>query len=154
LKTLAPIFFLLLFSVCQAGMGQTREKSVPHLLAGIATRTVDLNYITEQDSEVFAFYRNTSVKKIDESSLLALLRRSDDAQITRQAWSMFFEIRKRNDSTGGWAELQKYLEANLTDVVVFYLPRDPPFDSQYDLYAVGLFHGNTVVGVQMFGVAT
>ena len=151
MKKLTPVLFLLLFSVCHAG---PKEKTLPQLIAGIATRTATLTYITEQDSEVFAFYRNTSVRKIDESVLLALLRRSDDAQITRQAWSTFFEIRKRSDKTGGWADLQTYLDANLTDVVVFYLPRDPPFDSQYDLYAVGLFNGNTMVGVQMFGVAT
>jgi hypothetical protein len=34
------------------------------------------------------------------------------------------------------------------------LPREDPYGAQYDLYAVGLFGGNIVVGVQMFGVAT
>jgi hypothetical protein len=50
--------------------------------------------------------------------------------------------------------LQEYLEENLTNLTVFRLPRGQPYSAQYDLYAVGIFNGKTVVGVQMFGVAT
>jgi Nuclease A inhibitor-like protein len=128
--------------------------TLSQLVVGIVTRSADLNYITEQDSEVFAFYRNTPVDELNTDVFLELLRRPAETDIVRQPWSSFFQLRTQSDSTGRWRELQQYLEANLTNLSVFRLPRDRPYASQYDLYAVGVFNGKTVVGVQMFGVAT
>lgn len=138
------------------GAAANAEKvlTLPKLIDGVVTRSASLNYITEQDSEVFAFYRNNPVGETNEEELLGLLRRPPESQIFRQSWSTFFQLRTQNDSTGRWRNLQEYLEAHLTDRTVFRVPRDAPYDSQYDLYAVGLFNGTTVVGVQMFGVAT
>ena len=123
-------------------------------VGGILTRSAALNYVTEQDSEVFVFYRNTPVEEMSDEAFLAILRRPPETKIIRSSWSSFFETRTRNDPTGRWRALQAYLEANLTSLTVFRLPRDTPYGSQYDLYAVGIFNGETVVGVQMFGVAT
>lgn len=128
--------------------------TLSQFVAGIATRSADLNYLTEQDSEVFAFYRNTSVKQLTDGAFLALLRRPAETQIVRQSWAAFFQTRTQTDPTGRWGQLKEYLEANLTNPVVFRLPRNAPYEAQYDLYAVGIFNGETVVGVQMFGVAT
>jgi len=124
------------------------------LLGGIVERSAELVYITEQDSEVFAFYRNTPVKEVTDSVFLAILRRPGETQIVQQSWSSFFQIRVNNDPTGRWGDLKKYLEANLTNLTVFRLPRGAPYGAQYDLYAVGIFNGDTAVGIQMFGVAT
>lgn len=120
----------------------------------ILTRSAELNYVTEQDSEVFVFYRNTPVGEMSDEAFLAILRRPPETKIIRSSWSSFFVTRTRNDPTGRWRVLQEYLEANLTSLTVFRLPRDSPYGSQYDLFAVGIFNGETVVGVQMFGVAT
>jgi hypothetical protein len=130
------------------------DKRLVELVAGILTRSAELNYVSEQDSEVFVFYRNTPVKEMSDETFLAIQRRPSETQIVRQSWSLFFETRTRTDRTGRWRALQEYLEANLTSLTVFRLSRAAPYGSQYDLYAVGLFNGETVVGVQMFGVAT
>lgn len=131
-----------------------RSLTVPQVVGGIATRSADLNYITEQDSEVFAFYRNAPVKELTDTVFLTLLRRPAETRIFQQAWSEFFRQRTSNDPGGGWRQLQLYLESNLTNLTVFRIPRDSPYGAQYDLYAVGLLNKTTVVGVQMFGVAT
>ncbi len=131
-----------------------RSGDLSRLIAGVATRSTELNYITEQDSEVFAFYRNTQVKELTDTVFLTLLRRPKETMILQQSWPTFFQLRTQNDPTGRWRQLQEYLEANLTNLTVFRLPREAPYESQYDLYAVGIFKGNIVVGVQMFGVAT
>ena len=147
----------LLATTCQAGNATsvgTDARTLSQLLAGIVIRTGDLNYITEQDSEVFAFYRNTAVREMSEARFLELLRLPKETRIIKQSWSTFFKIQTRQDSGSRWRELQEYLEANLTNLTVFKVPRDEPYDSQYDLYVVGLFNGDTVVGIQMFGVAT
>jgi len=135
-------------------LSPTPEKTLPNLVVGIVARSANLNYMTEQDSEVFAFYRNTAVSETTESVFLGLLRQPAESQISRHSWSTFFQIRTQNDSTGRWRHLQEYLEAHLTDLTVFRIPRDSPYEAQYDLYAIGLFNGETVVGIQMFGVAT
>ena len=150
---------MLAVSACHAGIGMSpsavnRPLSLPQFIVGVVTRSGDLTYITEQDSEVFAFYRNTPVKELTDSVFLSLLRRPTNAKIVRQSWSTFFQLRTQNDPTGRWKNLQTYLEGNLTELTVFRLPRAAPYESQYDLYAVGIFNGDTVVGVQMFGVAT
>ena len=132
----------------------TRPQTLSQFIGGIVSRSADLIYISEQDSEVFAFYRNTPVAELSDSAFLGLLRRPKEAPIFRQSWSSFFQIRTQSDPTGRWATLQAYLEANLKNHTVFRVPRDAPYESQYDLYAVGTFNGVTVVGVQMFGVAT
>ena len=134
-------------------MAETSPPTLSHFVGGVVTRSAELNYITEQDSEVFAFYRNTPVKDLTDGVFLTLLRRPSDAKIVRQSWPIFFQLRTQNDPTGRWRHLQEYLEANLTSLTVFRLPRGAPYESQYDLYAVGIFNGQ-VVGVQMFGVAT
>ena len=128
--------------------------TLSELAGGIVVRSADIVYITEQDSEVFLFYRNTPVTGLNSAVFLGLLRRPPETIIEQQSWPAFFQLRTANDSTGRWKALQNYLEANLTNVTIFRLPRDEPYDAQYDLYAVGIFNGNTVVGVQMFGVAT
>jgi hypothetical protein len=128
--------------------------TVSQLVDGIITRSAELNYITEQDSEVFAFYRNTPVKEISDTVFLTLLRQPLETRIIQQSWSEFFRMQTSRDPTGKWRKLQEYLEANLSNLVVFRIPRNSPYAAQYDLYAVGLFDKNTVVGVQMFGVAT
>ena len=130
------------------------DKRLAELVGGIVTRSAELNYVTEQDSEVFAFYRNTPVEEMSDEAFLSILRRPPETGIFRQSWSSFFETQTRNDPTGRWKALQEYLEANLTGLTVFRVPRDPPYGAQYDLYTVGIFNGETVVGVQMFGVAT
>lgn len=127
---------------------------LPEFVGGILIRSAELNYVTEQDSEVFVFYRNTPVKEMSDEAFLAILRRPPETKIIRQSWSSFFESRTRNDGTGRWRALQEYLEASLTSFTVFRLPRGAPYETQYDLYAVGIFDGKTVVGIQMFGVAT
>ena len=127
---------------------------LPEFVGGVLIRSAELNYVTEQDSEVFVFYRNTPVGEMSDEEFVAILRRPPETKIVRQSWPSFFETRTRNDSTGRWRALQEYLEANLTGLTVFRLPRAAPYGSQYDLYAVGIFNGETVVGVQMFGVAT
>ncbi len=131
-----------------------RPMTLSQFVVGIVTRSADLNYVTEQDSEVFAFYRNTPVREISDTVFLELLRRPAEAQIITQSWSPFFQIRTQNDPTGRWRNLQAYLESHLTNLTVLILPRDEPYGAQYDLYAVGILNGETVVGVQMFGVAT
>jgi len=127
--------------------------TLPKLVSGIVARSAELIYVTEQDSEVFSFYRNAPVTKISERVFLDLLRRPADTTIETESWSAFFQLRTQRDPTGRWRRLQTYLEANLTDRIVYRLPHAAPSDSQYDLYAVGIFNG-MVVGVQMFGVAT
>jgi hypothetical protein len=124
------------------------------LVGGIVTRSAELTYITEQDSDVFVFYRNTQVAEITDTVLLSLLRRPAGSPVEQQSWSTFVQLRVNTDTTGRWSTLQRYLELNLTNLAVFRLPRGEPYEAQYDLYAVGLFNGTTVVGVQMFGVAT
>ena len=141
-------------TACLAATTEQPPESLPQFVGGIVSRSGKLIYVTEQDSEVFAFYRNTAVTKITDSVFLDLIRRPPETPITELSWSAFFQIRTNRDATGRWRSLQVYLEANLTQLTVFQIPRDAPYDSQYDLYAVGLFNGNTVVGVQMFGVAT
>lgn len=131
-----------------------RPMPLPQFVAGIVTRSADLNYISEQDSEVFAFYRNTPVTELTDSVFLGLVRRPAETDVTRQSWSTFFKTRTQQDPTGRWRHLQEYLEANLKDPTVLQIRRDEPYGAQYDLYAVGIFNGETVVGVQMFGVAT
>ena len=150
---------MLAVSACHAGTGMpptavNRPMGLPQFVAGIITRSDGLNYITEQDSEVFAFYRNTPVKELNDAAFLGLLMRPAETKITRVSWSTFFQLRTQNDPTGKWRILQTFLEGNLTQLAVFRLPRAAPYESQYDLYAVGIFDGDTVVGVQMFGVAT
>lgn len=137
-------------------LSPTPEKALTlaEFVGGIAARSANLNYMTEQDSEVFAFYRNTRGGGTTESVLLGLLRRPAETQTIAQSWSAFFRIRTQNDPTGRWGYLQEYLEAHLTELTVFRIPRDSPYEAQYDLYAIGLFNGETVVGIQMFGVAT
>lgn len=131
-----------------------RPLTLSKLVAEIVTRSADLNYVTEQDSEVFAFYRNAPVKELTDTVFVELLRRPAETQIVQQSWSTFFQIRTLNDPTGRWRKFQEYLEANLTNLTVFRLPRNAPYGSQFDLYAVGIYDGDTVVGIQMFGVAT
>jgi hypothetical protein len=131
-----------------------RASTLPQFVSGIITRSSELTYITEQDSEVFVFYRNTPVKELTDAVLLSLLRRPSGSPIQQESWSRFFQLRSNSDPTGRWTILRQYLETNLTNVVVFRLPREDPYGAQYDLYAVGLFAGNLVVGVQMFGVGT
>ena len=155
----AVLFGLLSGPACRAATDTSHAvgsnpMTLSQFVAGIVTRSADLTYVTEQDSEVVAFYRNTRVKEMTDSVFLALLRRPVGTPITGQAWSAFFTLRTQNDATGRWRHLQEYLEANLTNLIVFRLPRDGPYSAQYDLYAVGIFNGETVVGVQMFGVAT
>jgi len=128
--------------------------TLPKFVGGIVTRSADLVYISEQDSEVVAFYRKAPAKTITSAVFLAILRRSEETEIVQQSFSTFFQIRTNNDPTGRWRILQKYLEANLTDVTIFRVSRDAPYGAQYDLYAVGIFNGDSVVGVQMYGVAT
>lgn len=137
-----------------SGLPVERANTLPQFVGGIITRSAELTYITEQDSEVFVFYRNTPVKELTGAVLLSLLRRPPGSSIQQESWSKFFQLRSNNDPTGRWTILRQYLEANLTNVVVFRLPRDDPYGAQYDLFAVGLFSGNIVVGVQMFGVDT
>ena len=141
-------------TACLATTKESPPETLPQFVGGVVTRSAKLIYLTEQDSEVFAFYRNTPVTKITDIALLDLIRRPRETRVTELSWSAFFQLRTNRDSTGRWRSLQVYLEANLTDFTVFQVPRDAPYDSQYDLYAVGIFNGNTVVGVQMFGVAT
>ena len=151
--------FVLLFgcTACHASNAKsigTDPRTLPQLLAGVVTRTEDLIYISEQDSEVFAFYRNTPVREMSDARFLELLRRPPETRIIKQSWSTFFQIQTRKDPNSRWKVLQDYLEGSLTNLTVFQIPRDEPYDSQYDLYVVGLFNGDTVVGIQMFGVAT
>jgi hypothetical protein len=141
-------------SADDSGSSDERANTLPQFVGGIITRSAELTYITEQDSEVFVFYRNTPVKELTGAVLLSLLRRPPGSSIQQESWSKFFQLRSINDPTGRWTILRQYLEANLTNVVVFRLPRDDPYGAQYDLFAVGLFSGNIVVGVQMFGVGT
>lgn len=131
-----------------------KRPTLPEFVGGILTRSAELNYVTEQDSEVFVFYRNTPIEEMSDEAFVAILRRPPETKIIRQSWSLFFETRTRNDAAGRWRALQEYLEASLTSLTVFRLPRDAPYEAQYDLYAVGIFNGKTVVGIQMFGVAT
>lgn len=128
--------------------------TLPEFVGGIVVRSAELAYVTEQDSEVFAFYRNTPVKNITPGVFLELIKRPGETKLLPQPWSTFFQLRTQNDTSGRWRNLQTYLEQNLTEKIVFRLQRDAPHDSQYDLYVVGIFNGDTVVGVQMFGVAT
>lgn len=128
--------------------------TLSHFVDGIIIRSAGLNYVSEQDSEVFAFYRNTPVKEITDTAFLSILRRPTESRIVQLSWSDFFRVRTNNDPTREWRVLQGYLEANLTNLTIFRVPRDAPYGAQYDLYAVGIFNGGTVVGVQMFGVAT
>lgn len=158
---LIVLTFLVLFAAsstfaCQTAISMIPDKArtLPEFVSGIVTLSAQLNYITEQDSEVFAFYRNTQVDEMSDSSFLSVLRRPQDDPIIQQPWSTFFQLRTRNDPSGRWKSLQDYLESNMTHLVIFRLPRDAPYAAQYDLYAVGLFNGHTIVGVQMFGVAT
>ena len=149
--TTALIFILVAVSTaCRASPPETLSR----LVEGIVSRSAELTYVTDQDSEVFAFYRNASIAKMSDSVFLDLIRRPPETEINRLSWSAFFQVRTSRDATGRWRNLQLYLEANLTELTVFQIPRDAPYDSQYDLFAVGLFNDNTVVGVQMFGVAT
>lgn len=152
---LALVVALFNCTACNASTAQPKvsRPTLPQLINGIILRTENLNYISEQDSEVFAFYRNTPVHEITDAVFLDLLRRPPGTRIVKQSWSMFFQIQSRKDTSKRWMELQNYLETNLTNLTVVYLPRDAPYDSQYDLYAIGLC-GDRVVGVQMFGVAT
>jgi len=161
----SPAFIILMFLVlfaasstyaCQSAVSMIPDKArtLPEFVSGIVTLSAQLNYISEQDSEVFAFYRNTQVDEMSDSSFLSVLRRPPDARITQQSWSAFFQLRTRNDPSGRWKGLQDYLESNMTSLVIFRMPRESPYGAQYDLYAVGLFNGHTIVGVQMFGVAT
>ena len=62
--------------------GGIRPLTLPQLVAGIVSHSADLNYITEQDSEVFAFYRNTPVTELTDNVFLELLRRPEETQIT------------------------------------------------------------------------
>ena len=154
---LALVLGLLGCTACNASSAKSignNPRTLSQLIAGIVTRTEGLNYITEQDSEVFAFYRNTPVREIDDARFLELLRRPTETRIIKQSWSTFFEIQKRKDANNHWRDLQDYLETCLTNLTVFKVPRDDPYDSQYDLYVIGLFDGDKVVGIQMFGVAT
>ena len=154
---LAVLVGLLGCTACHASSAKSvgnNPRTLSQLLAGIVTRTEDVIYITEQDSEVFAFYRNTPVREMSDARFLDILRLPPDTRIIKQSWSTFFLIQTRKDPNNRWRDLQDYLEANLTNLTVFQLPRDDPYDSQYDLYVVGLFNGDTVVGIQMFGVAT
>lgn len=128
--------------------------TLPQFVGGIIARSAELTYITEQDSEVFVFYRNTPVKELTGAVLLSLLRRPPSSFIQQESWSKFFQLRSNTDPTGRWTILRHYLEENLTNVIVFRLPREDPYGAQYDLFAVGLFRGTIVVGVQMFGVGT
>lgn len=153
------LLIVLAATACRAATGMSqmigdKPQSLPDLVGGILVRSADLNFITEQDSEVFVFYRNTQVEELTDQVFLQILRRPAETRIVSQPWSDFFAIRTRNDPTGRWKKLQEYLEANLTNLVIFRITRDAPYDAQYDLYAVGIFNGKTVVGVQMFGVAT
>ena len=131
-----------------------RPATLSQFVGGIVTRSAELVYISEQDSEVIVFYRNAPVEEISDKALLSILRRPSGSPIIQQSWSAFFQIRTRIDPTRRWKILQDYLEARLTNLVVFRLPRDPPYAAQYDLYAIGIFNGNRIVGVQMFGLAT
>ena len=133
--------------------GGNRPALAP-FIAGIVTRSADLTFVTEQDSEVFAFYRNTEVKDLSDDCFLSLIRRPPGVRVVRIPWQDFFRFRKQTDPAGNWRNLQEYLEANLINVTVIRVPRDAPYDTQYDLYAVGIFDGGKVVGVQMFGVGT
>lgn len=164
-STITALSFALLIwtstaSACAAQTSATSRANgeiattLPELVAGIIPRCEGIVYTTEQNSEVFAFYRNTQLTEIKPQAFLMLLRRPSDTVITRGSWDDFFQIRTRNDPTGRWRRLQEYLEANLANTTIFYVSRDEPYDVQYDLYAVGIFNGKTVVGVQMFGVAT
>jgi hypothetical protein len=142
-------------TACAAATREFGDKlTLAPFVAGIVTRSADLIYITEQDSEVVAFYRSIRAKDMTDSIFLEALRRPAETRIIRELWSAFFQVRTANDPTGRWRILQEYLEAHLTNLVVFRLPRDAPYEAQYDLYAVGTFDGKTVVGIQMFGVAT
>lgn len=157
--TLLVLITVLVATSCQAaadasGFSGEAVRTLPQFVGGIITRSAELTYITEQDSEVFVFYRNTPVNELTGDVLLSLLRRPSVSPIQQESWSKFFQLRANTDPTGRWAILRQYLEANLTDAVVFRLPRADPYGAQYDLYAVGLFNGNLVVGVQMFGVGT
>lgn len=139
---------------CRASPTGKNSANLSRFVAGIVTRSAGLNYITEQDSEVFAFYRNQPVKELTDTVFLALLRRPPKTPIIQLSWSKFFQLRTQSDPTGRWTQLRDYLEANLTNATLFRMPRDDPYESQYDLYAVGIFDGEIVVGVQMFGVGT
>jgi hypothetical protein len=157
--TLVVLITVLSATPCHAGadfseFSDERARTLPQFVGGIITRSAELIYITEQDSEVFVFYRNSPVKELTGAALLSLLRRPSGSPIQQESWSSFFQLRSNTDPTGKWMLLRQYLEANLTNTVIFRLPREDPYGAQYDLYAVGLFGGNIVVGVQMFGVAT
>jgi hypothetical protein len=155
----AVIILILAASSCHAaGNAQSpsanKASTISQLVHGIVTRSASLNYISEQDSEVFAFYRNTQVKELTDTVFLSLIRRPTETRIIKQSWTDFFRVRTSTDPTGEWRKLQEYLEGNMTNLIVYRVSRDAPYETQYDLYAVGIFNQNTVVGVQMFGVAT
>lgn len=159
IASLLILFTTVGYSACHAAThrhdaADIRPQTVSLFVEGIVTRSAEMVYISEQDSEVFAFYRNTPVKVINDVVFLQLLRRPAQTQIFRESWSGFFAARTRNDPTGRWRNLQEYLEENMSNLTVFRLPREAPHGAQYDLYAVGIFNGHTVVGVQMYGVAT
>lgn len=154
---LTIVVVLLTCTACHArtiGSPRNNPLTLSQFLTGIITRTEKLNYISEQDSEVFAFYRNSRVSEMSDRVFLDILRRPVGTQIIKQSWSSFFQAQRRDDPRSQWSDIEKYLEINLTDLVVYRLPRAAPYEAQYDLYAVGLFNGEIVVGIQMFGVAT
>lgn len=162
---IAALVLLVVISTATACHASIRSSSISRLTGserltvaqfvdGIVTRSADLTYITEQDSEVFAFYRNTPVKEVTDTVFLGLLRQPLETRVIQQPWPDFFRSRTSLDPTGKWRELQEYLEANMSNLAVFRIPREPPYGAQYDLYAVGLFNGKTIVGIQMFGVGT
>src|SRR5690348_3070880 len=55
---------------CQAAisLGRDKVRTLPEFVSGIATLSAQLNYISEQDSEVFVFYRNTPVDEMTDAS--------------------------------------------------------------------------------------
>jgi hypothetical protein len=76
-------------------IGKTSPLTLSEFTAGIVTRSADLNYVTEQDSEVFAFYRNAPVKELTGGVFLEVLRRPAETQIISQPWSTSSRVRAR-----------------------------------------------------------
>ena len=158
IQVLSIVIGMLAATACHAADASKssveKARTLPQLIGGVVSRSTQLTYITEQDSDVFVFYRNTPVEELTDNVFLSLLRRPAGSLIQQQPWSTFFNLRTSSDPTGRWATLRQYLEANLTNLTVFRISREAPYEAQYDLFAVGIFNGNIVVGVQMFGIAT
>ena len=116
------------------------------VLEEIENRCADVLYRNESEaSEVHAFQSPNNVRgAFNAAGFLASLNMPPLTPIEERDFNHVLNNQiELEEGASGWEILQSYLTANLVDLKVFVIGK-----VQVDIYAVGLFTDNEIIGVK------